>query len=274
VRTVFRGGHTERFLAQTLQMEVGSSVQALRVTLENISRRHGKPGPSLDALLDLAGSADGSTKITGLLDLLRRHDEKMLVFTRYRETQKAVLNALEQAGIPGAEFGGHMSTADKDEQVAAFAAERRVMVSTDVGSEGRNLQFCHTLVNYDLPWNPMVIEQRVGRVHRIGQTEAVNIYNLSARDTVEDYVLEVLDSKINMFELVVGEVGEILGNLDEERDFEDTVLDLWAGADSTESARAAFDRLGEDLAQARRRYQEAQEYDQALFGEEFVAEEI
>jgi hypothetical protein len=118
----------------------------------------------------------------------------------------------------------------------------------------------------------MRIEQRVGRVHRIGQTEPVTIFNLAAHDTVEDYVLEVLDSKINMFELVVGEVGEILGNLDEEHEFEDVVLDLWLNAESTEAAREAFDGLGQQLVEARQQYLHSKAYDDTLFGQEFTAE--
>src|SRR5439155_9352041 len=112
---------------------------------------------------------------------------------------------------------------------------------------GRNVQFCHSIVNYDLPWNPMRIEQRVGRVHRIGQTEPVRIFNFAAPETIEDHILQVLDSKINMFELVVGEVGEILGNLEDDREFEEIVLDLWAGADSDQAVHAGFAQLSERL---------------------------
>ena len=166
-----------------------------------------------------------------------------------------------------------MTGAEKQAEMAAFADDRQVLVSTDVGSEGRNLQFCHTMVNYDLPWNPMRIEQRVGRIHRIGQTEEVHIYNLAGRDTIEDFILSVLDSKINMFEMVVGEIGVILGNLEEEREFDDLVLDIWLAAESATEARQGFEELGDRLAAAREEYRKAQEYDAALFGQEFAAEE-
>jgi len=79
--------------------------------------------------------------------------------------------------------------------------------------EGRNIQFCNTLINFDIPWNPMAIEQRIGRIDRIGQTREVFVFNLVARGTVEEQVLRLLDEKINMFELVVGEAGAILGEL-------------------------------------------------------------
>ena len=276
VRRAYAGKGVARFVAQTLQAEAGSSPHALLGTLEKLrdqKKIDAKQRAELKRLCDVAAKIEGGAKATALLGLLRQNNEKALIFTQYRETQKFLLGILEAAGIAAASFSGGMSIADKDAQVAAFAGDKRVLVSTDVGSEGRNLQFCHTIINYDLPWNPMKIEQRVGRVHRIGQTEPVSIFNLAAAGTVEDYVLEVLDSKINMFELVVGEVGEILGNLEEEREFEDVVLSLWLDSDSDESARGAFADLGERLAGAHDRYLESKSYDEELFGDEFVAED-
>ena len=270
-------GQARRMALRTLQAEAGSSAQAVRSTLETMRDRPGAVQPELlEAALALAARVETSGKAVALVDLLRSRvsaSEKVLIFTQYLETQAFVLRVLEQAGVAAARFNGTLSAAEKDAEVAAFAGDRRVLVSTDVGSEGRNLQFCHTIVNYDLPWNPMRIEQRVGRVHRIGQTEPVRIWNLAAPDTLEGHILEVLDSKINMFELVVGEIGEILGNLEEEREFEDIVLDLWAGADSDPAAAAGLAALGERLAGARQRYVESKAYDEALFGQDFVAPE-
>lgn len=270
-------GEVRRMALQTLQAEAGSSAQAVRATLEAMRRRPaaGLPG-MLDEALELAAGVKTSGKALALAELLRGRvgsSEKVLVFTQYLETQAFLLGVLEQAGVAAARFNGKLSAAEKDAEVIAFSRDRRVLVSTDVGSEGRNLQFCHTVVNYDLPWNPMRIEQRVGRVHRIGQTEPVRIFNLAAPDTLEGHILEVLDSKINMFELVVGEIGEILGNLEEEREFEDVVLDLWAGAESDSAAGARFAELGERLLGARERYLESRAYDDALFGQDFEAPE-
>lgn len=275
VRRAYAGQGVAKFVAQTLQAEAGSSAHALLGTLEKLrdaKKLDKSQRAELKTLCDVAASIEGGAKATALLSLLKQNNEKALIFTQYRETQQFLLRVLEAAGIAAASFGGGMSIAEKDAQVAAFAADKRVLVSTDVGSEGRNLQFCHTIINYDLPWNPMKIEQRVGRVHRIGQTEPVSIFNLAAAGTVEDYVLEVLDSKINMFELVVGEVGEILGNLEEEREFEDVVLSLWLDSPSDDAARGAFADLGERLAGAHDRYLESKSYDEELFGDEFVAE--
>jgi superfamily II DNA/RNA helicase len=165
-----------------------------------------------------------------------------------------------------------MDTPAKNQAIADFEQQAQVLLSTEAAGEGRNLQFCRTLVNFDIPWNPMRIEQRVGRIQRVGQTREVRIYNLSARGTVEDYLLEILDQKLNMFELVIGEMDMILGQLADERDFEDLLLDIWVGAQSAADLQTGFQQLGETLVAARQSHQKTQEYDDALFGEDFVAE--
>ena len=86
---------------------------------------------------------------------------------------------------------------------------------THSGTEGRNLQFSHRLVNFDLPWNPMEIEQRIGRLHRLGQQRVVHIYNLVQAGTLQQHLLELLQEKLNLFELVVGETGLILGTAED-----------------------------------------------------------
>ncbi|MBI3946410.1 MAG: DEAD/DEAH box helicase family protein [Armatimonadetes bacterium] len=273
LRSGWGDGRRERLVAATLQAEAGSSARALAPTLAKMAAGDGKYGAALRQLAEQARAVSAFAKADALLTILRRHSEKTIVFTRFRETQRYLAEALDQAGIGTALFSSELSRAEKEAQIALFANERPVLLSTDVGSEGRNLQFCHALVNYDLPWNPMKIEQRVGRIHRIGQTEEVHIYNLAGRDTIEDYILQVLDTKINMFELVVGEIGMILGNLEDEREFDDLVLDLWLEAESTEKARDAFNALGDRMVAARQEYQRTQAYDAALFAEEFVAEQ-
>ncbi|MEK6851366.1 MAG: helicase-related protein, partial [Candidatus Thermoplasmatota archaeon] len=138
-------------------------------------------------------------------------------------------------------------------------------LSTEAGGEGRNLQFAHRLVNYDLPWNPLRLEQRIGRIHRVGQTRDVHVVNLWARDTIEEYVLELLDKKVHMFELVVGELDMILGNLDEEKSFEDLLMEIWTIEDAAQR-RAKVAKLGEELVKARGAYEDAKKYDDRLFG--------
>ena len=116
----------------------------------------------------------------------------------------------------------------------------------------------------------MAIEQRIGRIDRIGQTREVFIFNLVTAGTIEDSVLRILDEKINMFELVVGEVGAILGEIDEQQDFSTLVLDAWL--EGTEQARAdAFTKLENQLLAARQDYEGVKQLDEALFGNELDA---
>ena len=116
----------------------------------------------------------------------------------------------------------------------------------------------------------MAIEQRIGRIDRIGQAREVFVFNLVAAGTIEDAVLRILDEKINMFELVVGEVGAILGEVDEEGEFSTLVLDAWL--QGTEQGRTdAFARIEGQLLAAREQYDGVKQLDEALFGNELDA---
>jgi SNF2 family DNA or RNA helicase len=151
----------------------------------------------------------------------------VLLFTHFRATLQQLAARLQKLGTSFVVYHGGLSATEKDGVIRRFEHEAQILLSTEAAGEGRNLQFCHTLVNFDLPWNPLRIEQRVGRIHRIGQTQPVEIYNLSAVGTLEDYLLDILDRKVNMFELVIGEMDMILGELTDERDFDDLLFEVW-----------------------------------------------
>jgi SNF2 family DNA or RNA helicase len=228
------------------------------------------PGdPVWTAVAQQWAALPASGKETALLDLLHRNpDEKKLVFVQYRETLDRLAGLLDQHGIAFSRFDGSLSGPAKDGAIARFRDEVPVLLCTESGGEGRNIQFCNTLINFDVPWNPMAIEQRIGRIDRIGQNREVFVFNLVTRGTLEEQVLRLLDEKISMFELVVGEVGAILGGLDEDRDFAELVLDAWLEA--TEATRnASFDTLGQRLDGARRQHDDAKALDDALFGQDF-----
>ena len=142
-----------------------------------------------------------------------------------------------------------------------------MLLSTEAGGEGRNLQFAHGLVNYDLPWNPMRIEQRIGRLSRVGQTRDVHVFNLVAPGTIEEAILDVLDAKINMFELVIGEIDMILGQLSTDQDFEELVTDLWLGTAGPGAFRDGMRTLSEKLLNAKHAYLSIKALDDRLFGD-------
>ncbi|HHY46848.1 MAG TPA: DEAD/DEAH box helicase family protein [Firmicutes bacterium] len=259
-----------RFTLKALQKEAGSSVFAALPTIRKMlaSDHFSDSRRDLESLVDIGKAVGSLAKAEALLKLLRATNDKVLVFTGYTATLDFLARFLKEAGISFATFSGEMPRLEKERSIEAFKGEAQVLLSTESGGEGRNLQFCHVMVNFDLPWNPMKIEQRIGRIHRIGQENDVYVFNLSAAQTLEAHILELLDAKINMFELVVGELDMILGNIEEEEDFEDTIMDLWAGARTEEEVKERFENLGEQLAQAKARYERAKEYDDSIFGTE------
>src|SRR5690625_1804172 len=95
-----------------------------------------------------------------------------------------------------------------------FKSNVQVFIATEAGGEGINLQFCRYLINYDLPWNPMKLEQRIGRIHRYGQENDVTVYNFAIENTIEEHIMKLLYEKIHLFEKVIGHLDEILSELD------------------------------------------------------------
>ncbi len=263
-----------RLASATLLLEAGSSPAAVRCTLEKIagSTSHGEALRSGAAqIAERIRSVARCRKLEALLQIVRASDSRVLVFTRYRRTAEYVAAAARELGVKTESFHGGMSSAERHASVERFRAGARVLVATDIGGEGQNLQFCSTLVNFDLPWNPGQIEQRIGRLHRMGQTEAVRVFNLCAKGTVEDRVLDVLDRRLHLFELVVGEMDMVLGALADERDFEERILALYADSRDESEVVAGFDQIADELAAARGLYERSRALDEALFHRDFEA---
>ena len=259
----------DRWRMTTLQMQAGSGPAALRFGLrDHAGQPDADPFAAVAAALDRIGGRR-SAKVEALLDLARRSPEKKIVFTRFRATLDELDAALTAAGHRVSVFHGGLSSVDKQRAIDAFEDDAAILLSTEVGGEGRNLQFCRTVINYDLPWNPVTIEQRVGRVHRIGQTRDVYIFNLCLAGSVEERILSILHDKINMFELVAGEVEMILGHLGDDQDFASLVMDAWSSSRSGEDARETFERLSARILDAKSVYQTTTDLDRALFSEDY-----
>jgi SNF2 family DNA or RNA helicase len=268
-------GALSRMSLITLQKELGSSSHAAAPTLERLALDERLPVAERQTLEDLAARArrvEENAKADYLLKLLDDFPDKLVVFTQFRETQAMLRRRLAEAGQSVAVFHGGLTRLEKEETIRRFQGPARILLTTDAGSEGRNLQFCHAICNFDLPWNPMKIEQRIGRLGRIGQTRDVHVFNLVAAVTLEAAMLHLLEAKIAMFELVIGEIDMILGNLDEEKEFEDLVTDLWVDARDPSEFRTALDRLGDRLVAAKEAYLQQRAYEDKLFGERFAPE--
>ena len=250
--------------------------------IEEIAPAEGRSGDSdpdngtwrtfLDLFAGISRKLEGiieTSKGRQLLTLVRQNQEKKLIFVRYRRTLAYLERLLREHGYPCAVFSGDMTAREKDEAVAAFRDDVPILLSTETGGEGRNIQFCNTLINYDLPWNPMRLEQRIGRIHRIGQERDVFIFNLCLQGSIEEFMMRILDDKINMFELVIGEIDTILGNLETEQDFSGLILDVWLRSGAGEERQANFARLGDEILAAKRTYEKTKALDEMIFGDDY-----
>ena len=265
----------QKLVLMMLQKEVVSSPEALRKTVErqldtDDVTRHSY-ADQLETILDKIDAVETPTKLENLrqiTDEARQRVDKgrVIVFTQFRATQRALLEMLGDEGYTTHAFHGGHSSDEKEEIVERFEEEGGVLVSTDAMNEGRNLQFCNVMVNYDLPWNPMKVEQRIGRIHRIGQKREVYVFNLALNDTIEEYVLERLYHKIDLFQQSVGELSEILTRLEQSgRNFEDEVFDRLVSADSEVELENDFDEMAVDLQEQRDLADQVNDFNSGVF---------
>jgi SNF2 family DNA or RNA helicase len=249
-------------LTARVRAEGRTTTPAQRLTLRSVARLAGSSpaaaAPTLakigwDDLARRGSLLTAPAKVAVLLDRLGRFTQagqKVLVFTAFRQTLELLTDQVPGAAV----YHGSLPRAEKERTIAAFRDEAQVLLSTESAGEGRNLQFCHVMVNMDLPWNPMQIEQRLGRLHRVGQEHDVLLTNLVASGTIEEQVLRVLEAKINLFELVVGELDMILGRVDDELDFETTVFEAFVASEDDAEFGERMAVIGDDLARARTDY--------------------
>ncbi len=219
----------------------------------------------LERLLDLARQAKGGSdaKLVALLNIIdevcRREGNpqtKFLIFTEFVATQQAITQTLTNMGYQVETINGRQKLEERIAARQSFADEAQFLVSTDAGGEGINLQFCHVMVNYDLPWNPMKLEQRIGRLDRIGQSRDVVVLNLLIQDTVEQRVREVLETKLDLIRQQYGDdkLADILSTLQDEFHFDRLYMDALLkrraeAADLERLAQQIYQRAREILEQ-------------------------
>lgn len=235
-------------------------------------------------IIQAANNIGENAKITALktaLSLAFEHQttngiqQKAVIFTESKRTQKYIAEELKKDGYSEDDillFSGDSndeltkeifriwqvknfgktnygrSVEYKNAIVDYFKTHSRILIATDAGSEGLNLQFCNTVINYDLPWNPQKIEQRIGRCHRYGQTHDVIAINLLNTDNEADKrVYEILSKKFELFEGVFGASDIALGALESGTSFEKTILDIYQRCNSKSEFAQAFDKLDKQL---------------------------
>jgi len=273
VQEAYSQDRGQKLVLMLLQKEVVSSPAALEQTIlkqlnENNELTHKS---ELEEIVEKVNAIDTVTKEERLFDIVeeaRDHVEmgRVIVFTQFRPTQRRVLDVLEKQGYTTHAFHGGHSSEEKEEIIDRFREDGGVLVSTDAMNEGRNLQFCNIMVNYDLPWNPMKVEQRIGRIHRIGQKRKVYVFNMALKGTIEEYVLDRLYHKIDLFQQTVGELSTILTRLEDSRkSFEDEIFERLASADSEIDLENDFESMAIDLEEQQDLSEKVENFNSGVF---------
>ena len=232
-----------------------SSARSLADSLETLAGREQITRQDRTKARALAKAARRVThhgKLDALDDVLAEHADRVIVFSEHLPTLELIAARVEKRGRTAVIYKGALSRTERAKRLAEFKGdERAVLVATRAGTEGLNLQFCNVLVNYELPWNPMVVEQRIGRIHRIGQTRPAHIINFAAQGTIEAHVLKLLDEKIQLFELIVGELDVILGDFGGAESLEEQLTEAWLGAESEEAFEQRLTAIGDGIVKSR-----------------------
>lgn len=234
----------------TLQREVCSSRDAVFVTLVNLAKKLAPDSPLRDRIWELVAlikAIKANSKAEQAMKLIREMDDKVILFTEYRATQEYLMNYFKERNMIAVPYRGGMNRGKKDWMMDLFRGRAQVMIATEAGGEGINLQFCHQMINFDLPWNPMRVEQRIGRVHRLGQQNDVQIYNLSTKGTIEEHILRLLHEKINMFEMVIGQLDVILERFEKGSSLEKSLYKIMLESSSNDEIARKVDSLGQSL---------------------------
>ena len=222
------GSLTESDLAD---MEIEDDVAE---ALEAMSLNMSEEILELEHIISVAKQAEfqhPDVKVEHLVDtideiLSEDRNQKIIIFTEFVATQKYLQHLLENRGFTVSVLNGSMGIDERNEALQEFKTKTSIFISTDAGGEGLNLQFSNIIINYDLPWNPMKIEQRCGRADRIGQQRDVHIYNFIVADTVENRVREVLEEKLSVIfkELGVDKYSDVLDSEVAELDFTEVYM--------------------------------------------------
>lgn len=195
-----------------------SAIESLKKIIEE-DRYHPKTKEIARQLLEAYSKIKVDSKIEKLTEIVKEIFEKdrkskILIYTRHPTTLRYIKEKLEALlDLEIVEFVGGLDREEKTRRIEQFKKSADIMISTETGSEGLNFQFCNNLINYDLPWNPMSVEQRIGRLDRIGQQKDMQIYSLATKDTMEEHVVDLIINKMCCVGLVIGELPIILFNL-------------------------------------------------------------
>lgn len=226
----------------TYLREICSSREACYLSLKNLAKDE-QANMHIQPVIEKIQQLPHHTKAAKVVELIKQFgDEKVIIFTEYRASQLYLQWYLHQHGISSVPYRGGFKRGKKDWMRQLFKNHAQVLIATEAGGEGINLQFCNHLINYDLPWNPMRIEQRIGRIHRYGQKKDVKVYNFAIRETIEEHIMTLLYEKINLFQQVIGDLDDILSEL-EITDLESEIQTIFNESTSAGEAKIKISNL-------------------------------
>lgn len=246
----------------TLEREACSSKEAVYMTLQKwikTKELNSDETKIIEQLIHLLQRKSVNMKAEKALEIIRKTNDKVIIFTGYQATQYYLQWFFQQHHLSAIPFRGGFKRGKKDWMKELFQTKAQILIATEAGSEGMNLQFCHVLINFDLPWNPMRLEQRIGRIHRLGQKKDVHIYNFATQHTVEEKILQLLYEKIEVFKRVVGELDEILARF-EGINFEAYLSDALAHSNSEQELDVKINILTEIINDEGTQHQHEQRY--------------
>ncbi|GEL77348.1 DEAD/DEAH box helicase [Tenuibacillus multivorans] len=226
------------FTALTLQREICSSREAC---YQSIGQSNWNDEFKKD-LMQQIEQLPHHAKALKTVEFVKSLNEKCIIFTEYKSTQIYLQWLLHQNGILSVTYNGGFRKSKKEWMIQLFKNNAQVLIATDAGGEGLNLQFCNHMIHYDLPWNPMKLEQRIGRIHRFGQTKDVNIYYTVLRNTIDQRILDLLYDKLDLFKDVIGELDQILSQLGIQN-LEDEIEEIVRDSRSEKEASIKVDHL-------------------------------
>jgi len=254
------------FQAITLQQSFSSSPFASIESLRKRQQRFPIEIEATNKLIKMASKVRGAK-----LDLLRNvlneaPKEQAVIFCLRKITARKIKDMLEAEFGNAAVYVGDMNQATRDQVIADFKSGAiKYLVATDAAAEGLNLQNCCVMFNYDLHWNPMKIEQRIGRIHRYKQDRDVTIFNLAVKDTIDDYVLHVLYQKIDLFTMTVGKMETVLSELKEgAQDIQKTIGEILLRSKSRIDIQKELETLANNLNFVRENQELAEQFTQGV----------
>jgi len=234
----------------TLQQSLSSSPKALIKSLENRKEKYPWETDKIEPIISLASEIGTYSKVQKLLETLNAMpNEQAIIFTLRLETAYMLCDNLNENYMTARIYEGRLTGYERQSLLDEFRRGKvQYIVATDTAAEGLNLQKATIVVNYDLHWNPMKIEQRIGRVHRRGQNKDVNVFNLVMKDTIDDYVLKVLFEKIDLFNMTIGGIETILSEIsDNELSIEEIIMDIIVRSSKKRDVEKELETLRESM---------------------------